>query len=94
MDSHPAKSRPMSGFSTPAVGFEAPFDMLEACHERVAVPVHHQDKEIHVFPPGLASADKALQWQAMSADMMSRRGVIGQVAETPATTLEPVIRRT
>lgn len=23
------------GFNAPAVGFEAPFDMLEACHERV-----------------------------------------------------------
>jgi len=26
----------LPGFSAPAVGFEAPFDMLEACHERVA----------------------------------------------------------
>jgi len=200
INSHPAKSRPVPGFSTPAVGFEAPFDMLEACHERVsdrlallarlqihlqvsgcdaqarqaaadvlryfdlAAPLHHQDEEIHVFPPLLASPDtalvqavrglqaqhrameqawartrrvllavlacdspavvpwngleaaavlafttaydghirleeaivypaarhalSALQWQAMSADMMSRRGVIGQVAATPPTTLE------
>ena len=87
---------PIPGFSAPAVGFEAPFDMLEACHERVvdrlallarlqihlrahgcdaqarqaaadvlryfdlAAPLHHQDEEIHVFPPLLASADPVL----------------------------------
>jgi hypothetical protein len=34
--SHLAKSRALPGFSTPAVGFEAPFDMLEACHERAS----------------------------------------------------------
>jgi len=28
-------SLPLPGFSTPAVGFEQPFAMLEACHERV-----------------------------------------------------------
>lgn len=26
---------PSPGFDSPAVGFEQPFDMLEACHERV-----------------------------------------------------------
>ncbi len=48
--SHLANSRVLPGFSTPAVGFEAPFDMLEACHERVAdrlallkrLPIHLQ----------------------------------------------------
>jgi len=35
-DSRLVNSRALPGFSTPAVGFEAPFDMLEACHERVA----------------------------------------------------------
>ena len=25
----------LPGFNTPAVGFEQPFEMLEACHERV-----------------------------------------------------------
>jgi hemerythrin-like domain-containing protein len=79
--------------STPAAGFEQPFEMLEACHERVhrtlsllarlrehlrvhgadtqaqqaardvmryfdqAAPQHHQDEELHVFPPLLAQAD-------------------------------------
>lgn len=28
-------TRPVPGFSAPAVGFEQPFAMLEACHERV-----------------------------------------------------------
>lgn len=30
-----ASTRPVPGFSAPAVGFEQPFAMLEACHERV-----------------------------------------------------------
>lgn len=80
----------LPGFHAPAVGFEEPFAMLEACHERVqrtlallgrlrehvrlqggdgparqaardvlryfdiAAPLHHQDEELHVFPPLLA----------------------------------------
>lgn len=78
---------------TPAASFEQPFEMLEACHERVhrmltllgrlrahvrehgadvqaqqaardvmryfdvAAPQHHQDEELHVFPPLLAKGD-------------------------------------
>ena len=30
-----ATSAGLPGFNTPAVGFEQPFAMLEACHERV-----------------------------------------------------------
>jgi hemerythrin-like domain-containing protein len=81
--------------SAPAVGFEQPFEMLAACHERVnrmltllsrlrehmsshgvddnarqaardvmryfdlAAPHHHQDEELHVFPPLLAAGDPA-----------------------------------
>jgi len=77
-------------------GFEAPFEMLSACHERVermlgllgrirehvathgadaqarqaaqdvmryfdlAGPLHHQDEELHVFPPLLAQRDPAV----------------------------------
>jgi len=77
----------MPGFDTPAVGFEQPFELLQACHERVqrslallgrliehidakghdeqsrsaaadvlryfdhAAPLHHEDEELHVFPP-------------------------------------------
>ena len=86
----------LPGHRSPAVGPEAPFDMLEACHERVqrslqllqklqthlvekghdasavqaaqdvlryfnlAAPLHHQDEELHVFPPLLALKDTAL----------------------------------
>jgi len=86
-------STAIPGFRSPGVGFEAPFDMLEACHERVertlnlllrlqqhvlthgcdtqaqqaaqdilryfdlAAPLHHQDEELHVFPPLLAGND-------------------------------------
>lgn len=81
----------------PQAGFEAPFEMLQACHERVqrslalmvrlqqhlqevgcddnarqaardvlryfdvAAPLHHQDEELHVFPPLLLGADATLR---------------------------------
>ena len=84
---------PVPGHHAPVVGPEAPFEMLEACHERVqrslqllhrlidhlqnkghdasaalaasdvlryfkvAAPLHHQDEELHVFPPLLALQD-------------------------------------
>lgn len=87
--------RMASLLSTSAVGFEQPFEMLAACHERVnrmlallerlrehlpghgaddnarqaardvmryfdlAAPHHHQDEELHVFPPLLAAGDPA-----------------------------------
>ncbi|MDR1968017.1 MAG: hemerythrin domain-containing protein [Burkholderiaceae bacterium] len=77
----------LPGVSTPAVGFDQPFEMLTACHERVqrsldllrrvrqhvaqhghdansrsavgdvlryfdiAAPLHHEDEELHLFPP-------------------------------------------
>ncbi|NDP62121.1 hemerythrin domain-containing protein [Polaromonas sp.] len=91
-------TRPVSlpGHSAPAAGFEAPFEMLATCHDRVermlalqkklqqhlldkgcdeparqaardvmryfdiAAPLHHQDEELHVFPPLLAGPDAAL----------------------------------
>ncbi|RYY71287.1 MAG: hemerythrin domain-containing protein, partial [Comamonadaceae bacterium] len=82
----------LPGLRSPGVGFEQPFEMLEACHERVqrslqllarlcahvrsqggddsareaardvlryfdiAAPLHHEDEELHVFPPLLAHA--------------------------------------
>ncbi len=85
----------LPGHRAPAVGLEAPFEMLVACHERVhrsldlmarlqqhladkgvddgarsaardvmryfdiAAPLHHQDEELHVFPPLLAGPDTA-----------------------------------
>ncbi len=84
------------GMLSPGAGFEQPFEMLAACHERVermltlldklqqylpshgaddqarqaardvmryfdlAAPLHHQDEEIHVFPPLLAGPDEAM----------------------------------
>lgn len=87
--------RMASLLATPAVGFEQPFEMLRACHERVermlallarlrehlpghgaddnarqaardvmryfdlAAPHHHQDEELHVFPPLKAQGDPA-----------------------------------
>lgn len=86
----------LPGFRSPAVGPDTPFEMLEACHERVrrtlqlleklqtylintghdasaalaaqdvlryfnlAAPLHHQDEELHVFPPLLALGDAVL----------------------------------
>jgi hemerythrin-like domain-containing protein len=86
----------LPGHRSPAVGPEAPFEMLEACHERVqrslqllhklqtylahtghdasaaqaaqdvlryfnlAAPLHHQDEELHVFPPLLELQDATL----------------------------------
>ena len=88
---------PMPGHRAPAAGFEAPFEMLATCHDRVermlalqkklqqhllatgcdeparqaardvmryfdlAAPLHHQDEELHVFPPLLAGPDAALR---------------------------------
>lgn len=87
----------LPGHSAPAAGFEAPFEMLATCHERVermlklqarlqqhlldkgcddaarqaardvmryfdlAAPLHHQDEELHVFPALLAGPDAALR---------------------------------
>ena len=99
--SNPARPtrRPVSlpGHSAPAAGFEAPFEMLATCHDRVrrmlalqaklqqhlldkgcdeparqaardvmryfdiAAPLHHQDEELHVFPPLLAGPDAVLR---------------------------------
>ena len=86
----------LPGHSAPGVGFEQPFEMLDACHERVermlrllgklrehanthgadpqardaardvmryfdqAGPHHHEDEERHVFPPLLAQRDPAV----------------------------------
>lgn len=99
----PPTSRPtngqltLPGYRAPAAGFEAPFEMLATCHERVermlalqaklqqhvlelgcdeparqaardvmryfdiAAPLHHEDEELHVFPPLLAGPDSTLR---------------------------------
>lgn len=86
----------LPGLHTPGAGFDEPFEMLGACHDRVrrsldllqrlrdylkahacddsarqaardvlryfdiAAPLHHEDEELHVFPPLLAGGDAAL----------------------------------
>jgi len=87
----------LPGHNAPAAGFEAPFEMLSACHERVerslalmarlqqhllshglddsarqaardvmryfdlAAPHHHQDEELHVFPPLMAGSNPGIR---------------------------------
>ena len=94
MNHDPAqRTSTLPGWRAPAVGFDQPFEMLEACHERVlrmlalldrlrvrlqtkgcddsahqaardilryfdqAAPLHHEDEELHVFPPLLEQGD-------------------------------------
>lgn len=116
----------LPGFGDPAVGFDTPFDMLEACHERVlrslallqklqdylhdhpcddsahqaardvlryfdmAAPLHHEDEELHVFPPLLerggadtVAAVRQLQQdhEAMSANWQAARALLQALAE-------------
>ena len=116
----------LPGFNAPAVGFEQPFEMLQACHERVqrmlsllqrlqdylhdkpcddmarqaardvlryfdiAAPLHHEDEELHVFPPLLAQGSPmvvALVQQlqadhaAMAADWAQARVPLQALAE-------------
>ncbi len=131
----PAAALP--GLHTPGAGFEAPFEMLAACHERVermlallarlqqhvrergcddsarraagdvmryfdlAAPLHHQDEEIHVFPPLLAGPDAGLRslvqrllddHRAMEVAWPAARRVLAALADGPAagwTALQP-----
>lgn len=120
----------------PQAGFEAPFEMLQACHERVqrslglmarlqqhlqdvgcddnarqaardvlryfdvAAPLHHQDEELHVFPPLLLGADGPLRQlvrqlvedhRAMETGWVQARAVLQTVADdrTGALALDP-----
>lgn len=125
----------LPGQHTPAVGLESPFEMLEACHERVqrtltlmarlqqhllekgqddsarqaardvmryfdlAAPLHHQDEELHVFPPLLAGTDAALRrlvqglmqdHRQMESAWQPARAVLLAVAEGPASDWAPL----
>ena len=125
----------LPGHHTPAVGLEAPFEMLEACHERVqrmltlmtrlqqhlletglddsarqaardvmryfdlAAPLHHQDEELHVFPPLLAGTDADLRnlvqglmqdHRQMETAWPLARAVLLAVAEGPASEGAPL----
>lgn len=112
--------------ASPAAGFEQPFEMLEACHERVhrmlallgrlrehlhghgpdvqaqqaardvmryfdqAAPLHHQDEELHVFPPLLARGEERVatlvrrlqqDHRAMESRWAAARTALARVAE-------------
>ncbi len=116
----------LPGHSAPAAGFEAPFEMLATCHDRVermlalqvklqrhllekgcdeparqaardvmryfdlAAPLHHQDEELHVFPPLLAGSDVALralvqrlmqEHRQMEVDWAEARRTLQAIAE-------------
>ena len=118
----------------PAATFEQPFEMLEACHQRVhrmldllarlrthlgthgadtqaqqaardvmryfdqAAPLHHQDEELHVFPPLLAQGDagvvavvRRLQADhvAMERNWAAARAVLVRVGEGRVQRLAP-----
>lgn len=122
------------GFHSPGAGFEAPFEMLGACHERVermlallarlqqhllahglddaarqaardvmryfdlAAPLHHQDEEIHVFPPLLAGPDTGLRavvqrllqdHRDMEAAWPAARKVLQAISDSPAAYWTP-----
>lgn len=126
----------LPGFQSPAAGFEAPFDMLEACHERVhrmlallarlqahvqingcdtqaqqaaqdvmryfdlAAPLHHQDEELHVFPPLLTGGDEVVakvvhqlmdQHRAMELTWTGMRQVLTQIATNTSTGPAPFL---
>lgn len=130
-----ARTQALPGFQSPGAGFEAPFEMLGACHERVermlallarlqqhllahgrddaarqaardvmryfdlAAPLHHQDEELHVFPPLLAGPDPALRalvqrllqdHRDMEDAWPAARSVLQAVADSPAADWTPL----
>jgi hemerythrin-like domain-containing protein len=125
----------LPGHRAPAVGLEMPFEMLEACHERVqrslqllhklqayladlghdssvaqaardilryfdvAAPLHHQDEELHVFPPLLALGDPALtaavqrlqaDHRAMECAWLGAAAVLRDIANTASNDWQPL----
>jgi len=124
----PLTSITLPGHRAPAAGFEAPFEMLGACHERVermlallsrlqhhvlvrgwdesvasaardvmryfdqAAPLHHEDEELHVFPPLLAGGDAVLRQvvqrlqqdhRDMEAAWVAARAALASVTQAP-----------
>lgn len=121
--------RLQSLLASPGAGFEQPFEMLQACHERVhrmlallarlrehvkahgadaqaqqaardvmryfdqAAPLHHQDEELHVFPRLLAQGDAAVagivrclqqDHRAMESGWRAAREVLARIAQGDA----------
>lgn len=119
----PTTATAFPGFDSPGVGFGQPFEMLEACHERVqrslallgklvdyidqhghdartqsaaadvlryfdiAAPLHHEDEEVHVFPPLLAQGDGPLR-----AAVQRLQGEHQRMAELWAVVRQPLLR--
>ena len=107
----------LPGMRAPSAGFEQPFELLGACHERVertlallqrlrayvqspgcddsarqaardvlryfdiAAPLHHEDEELHVFPPLLARAQAVAAGDAPGTDAA---GVASEAAAVAA----------
>lgn len=131
-----AQPASLPGVHAPGAGFEAPFEMLAACHERVermlallarlqqhliehgrddsarqaardvmryfdlAAPLHHQDEELHVFPPLLAGPDAGLRTlvqrllqdhRDMEAAWPPARRVLQAIGESPAADWAPLV---
>jgi len=121
---------PFPGHQSPSASFDAPFEMLDACHERVrrslalidklvehlraerfdaqaqeaardvlryfdlAAPLHHQDEELHVFPPiedAFAHQVRQLRedHRAMSIAWSQLRVPLAAIAADPNTAREP-----
>lgn len=123
------------GLNSPSAGFEEPFELLHACHERVqrtlqlldrlqeyllthpvdnnarsaaadvlryfdlAAPLHHQDEEMHVFPPLLANGDEAIReavhrlqedHRQMQGAWLPARKVLQSIAEGNAASWTPL----
>lgn len=125
----------LPGVRSPGAGFDEPFAMLQACHERVrrsldllarlrqylrdtgwdesaaqaardvlryfdiAAPLHHEDEELHVFPPLLAGTPEdgvvqlVRQLQRDHVQMAERwaaaRGALQALGEGAITALTP-----
>jgi len=125
---------PLHSLQAPAATFEQPFEMLEACHQRVhrmldllarlrthlgghgtdeqaqqaardvmryfdqAAPLHHEDEELHVFPPLLAQGDERVaaivrrlqaDHLAMERNWAAARAVLARIAEAQLQALAP-----
>lgn len=125
----------LPGHSAPAAGFEAPFEMLASCHDRVermlalqaklqqhllekgcdeparqaardvmryfdiAAPLHHQDEELHVFPPLQAGPDAGLrqlvqrlvqEHRLMEVAWLEARRTLLAIAESPESGWTPL----
>ena len=122
------------GLDTPDAELESPFEMLQACHERVdrmltllaklqrhlahtgcddaarraagdllryfdvAAPLHHQDEELHAFPALMALPNPALHTlvqgllqdhRAMEAAWPEARQVLCKLSDDPSTPARP-----